>query len=342
MANGRTKVVFNRFVAPTSAFATNPDLDFGGDRLAAIIERRIGREALSGLDATRIAMAQLGDGIGANMLLVGHAWQKGLIPLSLDSIEQAIRLNGAAVELNLAAFRLGRIAAIDPAAPARWVSDGEASSTAEPALDDLIERYAHLLEAFDGPALAARFRNLVGNVVEHEVQLNGAAGVLARAVAKGYFKTLYYKDEYEVARLLTDGTLERRLAETFEGNLRVRFNLAPPLLSRRGPDGRERKREFGPWVKTAFKLLAGMRGLRGSWLDVFGWSEHRRTERALGREFEALIEELLPLTTVENLSEVAALAGAYEGVKGYSVVKEAKLADVRAKVASGLAALREG
>ncbi|MCB2066794.1 MAG: 2-oxoacid:acceptor oxidoreductase family protein, partial [Erythrobacter sp.] len=341
LARERTQVVYNRFVAPTSGFASNPDLDFGPDRLAAAMADRVGEQAMSGLDATRIALAQLGDAIGANMLLVGHAWQKGLIPLPLEALEQAIRLNGAAVDLNLAAFRLGRVAAVDPAAPARWLADRQAEAGQAPSLDDMIAARAQLLTDFDGPALAARYRAMVERVAATEQGLAGHRGDLTRAVAVGYAKALYYKDEYEVARLFTDGTLQRRLAETFDGDLKLRFNLAPPVFSRRGADGRERKREFGPWVLTAFRLLAAMRPLRGGLFDLFGKTAHRRTERALAGEYEQLAERLLTITTSDNLAEVARLAGAYEHVKGYGVVKEGKLAEVRAQVAEGLAALEQ-
>jgi indolepyruvate ferredoxin oxidoreductase len=338
MARGRTQVVYNRFVAPTSAFATNPDLDFSATRLADIVAAKVGEDALKGIDATQIAVAQLGDAIGANMLLVGHAWQRGLLPLSLEAMEQAIRLNGAAVDLNLTAFRLGRIAAVDPSAPAKWVSGipaAEATHTPERNVDE----WATLLAAFDGEALVRRYRTLVDRVAQAEQGLSGKADVLTPAVARAYGKSLYYKDEYEVARLFSDGSLQRRLAETFEGDLRLRFNLAPPLISRRGADGREQKREFGPWVLHLYRLLARMKGLRGTALDMFGRSAHRRTERALGREYEALVERLLARATPDNLVALAGIAGAYEGVKGYGVVKETKLEQVRKEVADAVAEL---
>ncbi|MCP5395245.1 MAG: indolepyruvate ferredoxin oxidoreductase family protein [Sphingomonadaceae bacterium] len=342
MARDHTRVVYNRFVAPTSAFASNPDLEFNADRLAGVIARRIGEEAMAGLDATQIALARLGDAIGTNMILVGHAWQKGLIPLSLESIEQAIRLNGAAVELNLTAFRLGRIAAVDDAAPARWLAHRDQPGDAMETLEDAVARRADMLEAFDGPELATRYRELVDRASSIEGGLTDSPGVLTAAIARGYFKALYYKDEYEVARLYSDGTLQRRLAEQFDGDLKIRFNLAPPIFSRRGPDGRETKREFGPWVLAAFGLLAKMRGLRGGMFDVFGRTSHRKLERALGAEYEALAEQLFARASGGNLAQAAELAAAFEGVKGYGVVKEAKLDEVRAKLAAGLAALEKG
>ena len=144
-------------------------------------------------------------------------------------------------------------------------------------------------------------------------------------------------DQEEVARLFSDGSLQRRLAETFEGDVKLRFNLAPPLISRRGPDGRERKREFGPWVLHLYRALARMKGLRGTVFDLFGRSAHRRMERALGGEYEALVERFLARATPDNLPQLAAIAAAYEGVKGYGVVKETKLEQVRKDVADAVA-----
>lgn len=333
MAMDRTRVVYNRFVAPTAAFARNPDLDLSDGGLAGIIAGRVGREHAHGIDASRIARTMLGDAIGANMLLVGHAWQKGLIPLTLDSLEAAIRLNGAAVALNLEAFRLGRMAAVDPQAPSRWLAEGPVEAVET--LDERIARRAALLAAFDGEALATRYRALVEQVRAAE----GEDGPVSQAVALGYFQSLYHKDEYEVARLYSDGTLERRLAESFEGDLRLRLNLAPPLLSRRGADGRERKREYGPWMFKVFRLLAAMKGLRGTAFDIFGYNDHRRMERALGGEYEAMVSALLPRLTRANRDEVARIAGAWDRVRGYGVVKEERLEEVRADVAAGIARL---
>lgn len=335
MREGRTQIVYNRFVAPTSQFANTPDLDLGDARLVAVIAGKVGEAALSGIDATGLAVSRLGDAIGANSLLLGYAWQKGLIPLQRASLEQAIRLNGAAVDLNLTAFRLGRIAAVDPAA----LTQRAETPRDEKSLDDLINLRADLLTAFDGPALAERYRALVARAAEAERRVCGSEGAFTSAVAKGYFKALYYKDEYEVARLYSDGALQRRLAETFDGNLRLRFNLAPPLLARRGADGRERKREFGPWVLPVFRLLARLRRLRGGLFDPFGYTEHRRMERALGGEYAALVEQLLPRLSPETRDDVASLAAAFEQVKGYGIVKERNLATVRQQIAEGLSAL---
>lgn len=343
MAKDRTRLVFNQFVAPTAAFASNPDLDLNNRRLAAIAERKIGAEAMFGIDATAIAVSQLGDAIGANMLLVGHAWQKGLLPLSLEAIEQAIRLNGAAVDLNLAAFRLGRVAAVDPSAVSLWrdCKDGGLSA-ARQSVEQIIEDRAQILAAFDGPKLADRYRSLVEQAQTKEMAEMSAVGPFTEAVARGYFKSLYYKDEYEVARLFSDGRLQKRLAETFEGDVKLRFNLAPPLLSKKDAQGREIKREFGAWILPVFGLLARAKGLRGTPFDIFGWSKHRREERKLGQEYERLISTLLPKLTTETCTDLSDIAASFEQVKGYSVVKEAKLAQVREKVNAAVTKLKIG
>jgi indolepyruvate ferredoxin oxidoreductase len=339
MDQARTSVIYNRFVAPTSAFATNPNLDFSDANLAAAITRKVEPRHVDGIDATRVAVKMLGDAIGANMFLVGYAWQRGLLPLSLEALEGAIRMNGAAVPLNLSAFNYGRAAALDPARVQAWLDDSEAKSKGRASLDDIVSDRAATLTAFQDEALAARYRALVERVRKAERGVLGVDGALSEAVAKGYFKSLYFKDEYEVGRLYSDGSLERRLSETFEGDLKISFNLAPPLIARRGPDGREKKMQFGAWIKPGFGVLAKLKSLRGGAFDIFGYSTHRKTERALGAEYEALIEMLLPRIEKSDVARLAAIAAEYENVKGYGVVKEEKLEAARKRVRDALAEL---
>lgn len=340
MARDRTKIVYNYFVAPTSAFANNPNLDFQSSRLTKIIGAKAGTDALSGVDATKIAETQLGNAIGGNMLLVGFAWQKGYIPLTLDAIEEAIRLNGASVDLNLTAFRMGRIAAVDPSVTGHWMPK-KAKEKSEMTLDEFIAMWEKQLEDFDGAPLAQRYRTLVDRVADTERGASGAPGTFTRAVAGAYAKTLYYKDEYEVARLFTEvnGGIYKKLSGTFDGNYKIRFNMAPPIISKRGPDGRERKRQFGPWVFKLFHVLAWMKGVRGTPFDIFGYTAHRRMERKLGYEYEALVDQLLPVLNAENADQLATIARAYEDVKGYGIVKEGKLETVREKVRKDMASL---
>lgn len=339
MDQRRTAVVYNRFVAPTSAFATNPDLDFNDWKLADAISRHANPERMTGVDATGIASAMLGDAIGANLFLIGVAWQKGLIPIRRESIEQAIQLNGAAVDLNMRAFTLGRIAAERPAEVEAWLSQGPARTAPKAeTLDEVIADRQQLLRDFDGEKLAQRYLALVERVRAQETAVTGSAGRLTLAVAKAYAHVLYYKDEYEVARLYASPQFRERLSAQFEGDFTIEFNLAPPLLARRGSDGRPRKIRFGSWMRHGFAALSKLKGLRGGPLDPFGYLSHRKMERQLGGEYEALVEKLLAGLTVDRLQEAAKIAESYTRVKGYDVVKEAKLAEVRASVAEALAA----
>lgn len=340
MAPGRTAVVYNKFVAPTSSFATNPDLDFSDEKLADVIARHANPDRMTGTNATAVAMAMLGDAIGANMFLVGQAWQLGLIPIGRESLERAITLNGAAVPLNLRAFALGRVAAVHPERVAEWLGRSTQAITGpEPeALDDVVAERVRLLTAFQNGALADRYTAFVDRVRAVETNMARQPGVLSLAVAKAYSNVLYYKDEYEVGRLFADPAFDRKLAGTFEGDYKIRFNLAPPLFAKRDKDGRPRKISFGPWMRHGFALLGKFKRLRGTPLDPFGYMHHRRMERALPAEYEALIERLLRHLTPEKLPDAARIAESYTNVKGYDVVKEAKLAQVRASVEAALTA----
>ncbi len=338
MDTRRTAVVYNRFVAPTSAFATNPDLDFGDQKLAEAIARHANPARMTGVDATSIASSMLGDAIGANLFLIGLAWQKGLIPLRRESLEEAIRLNGAAVTLNMRAFTLGRMAAVNPAQVEEWLSRSAARITPKiESLDDVIATRQQLLRDFQGEALVQRYQALVDRVRQEETAVAGTTGALSMAVAKAYAHVLYYKDEYEVARLYASPKFRDQLAAQFEGDYTFEFNLAPPLLARRDADGRPRKIRFGSWMRHGFAVLSKLKGLRGGPLDPFGYMAHRKLERQLAGEYEALVERLLVSLTADRLADAARIAESYTRVKGYDVVKEAKLAEVRASVAEALA-----
>lgn len=339
LAPGKTQVIYNQFVAPTAAFATNPKLDLGYKPLLEVLEKRLSPDCLHGFDASTHANEQLGDSIGANMMLVGYAWQKGLIPLTRGSIEEAIRLNGVAVELNLNAFQIGREAAHNP----RSIQRSQQSLTgSDPShtLDDMVNKRAALLTEFDGPERAKLYIEQVDAVRVREIEVTGQVGLLTEAVAKAYFKALYYKDEYEVARLLTNGVLKERLRENFEGDLKISFNLAPPSFSKKDSKGREKKREFGAWILPLLHILARMKLLRETPLDIFGWSKHRKIERELGAKYAQLLSELLPVLTASNLKDIAEIAGRYEGVKGFSIVKEKNLAEVERHVSEALSKLK--
>jgi indolepyruvate ferredoxin oxidoreductase len=330
LGHGRSAVLLNRFVSPNAAFANDPDLDLRFDPLLAKIRPRADADRMMHIDATRIAQVMLGNAVGANLLLVGYAWQKGLIPVAMTHIMRAIELNGTEVAMNARAFGLGRIAAARPELIAKWLR-GHEEVLIPDTLGDLLADRMPRLRAWGGARWAARYRALVQKVEEAERILPAADGRLARAVAHVAAKLMTYKDEYEVARLFSDPAFTRRLAENFEGDFAIHYNLAPPLLARRDPStGRPRKRRFGPLMGRAFAVLARARPLRGTPLDVFGYGAHRRLERGLIRDYEALVEQVLSKLRPANVDAAEAVLRAHDRVRGFDVVKEKSVADVRA------------
>ncbi|MBW8785900.1 MAG: indolepyruvate ferredoxin oxidoreductase family protein, partial [Novosphingobium sp.] len=293
LAPDTASVVLNRFVAPTSAFAGDPDFAVDATMLARRISGRVGADRVLPLDATRAASALLGDAIGANMMLVGFAWQRGLVPLSREAIEQALRLNGTAVAMNLAAFALGRVAAAEPDRFAALLGGAGQREAREPdTLAAMVESRVRHLAAYQDAALAERYRALIGRVAAAEAALGLGSEALALTVARTYPRLLAYKDEYEVARLLTGERFRSELDEAFGSEAKISLNLAPPLLARRdSATGRLNKRAFGPWILGPMKVLARIKRLRGTALDPFGYHPHRRRERALIGDYEALVEE---------------------------------------------------
>jgi indolepyruvate ferredoxin oxidoreductase len=288
-------------------------------------------------DFTKPAEQLLGDSIATNMMMMGYAYQKGLLPLSAESIEQAIEVNGVSVKMNKEAFRLGRLAVADPQRLAEMLKGHDEvippKTLDAMTLDEVIEHRSKHLTAYQNGRLAKRYRKLVDQVRE-AAQKGGYGDALPRAVAINYAKLLAYKDEYEVARLFTDGRFEEQLREQFEGDFKFNFNLAPPILSR-GVDaqGRPKKRAFGPWMLNVFRWLAKFRFLRGTALDIFGYSADRKLERDLITGYEkdvATVLGLLSPVTVETATELLSLP---DRIRGYGPVKEKAVADAKARYA---------
>ncbi|MCC6209407.1 MAG: indolepyruvate ferredoxin oxidoreductase family protein [Burkholderiales bacterium] len=327
----RTRIVANLHEIPVATFLLDPDASLHARELVEKLRFAAGAGQVETLDAQAIAERVLGDSIGANVLIAGFAWQRGLIPLGLASIERALELNGVAVEMNKLAFGLGRLAAGAPQALAGLMQDEGPAAPRD--LESLIAHRERLLAAYQDAAYAARYRALVERVRAAEARLGGPLA-LAGAVASAYAKLMAYKDEYEVARLFTDGEFAGELAKQFEGSYRLEFNLAPPLLSRPGRNGEPpRKLRFGPWLLPVLRLLARAKRLRGTWLDPFGRTQERRTERALIAAYEARIDELLPLLTPANLPLAVEIAALPEKIRGFGHVKLASLALARASEA---------
>jgi indolepyruvate ferredoxin oxidoreductase len=327
---GRTVAVINTHEQPTGHFAQQADWEFPEARIRALIDEAVDNKAHF-VEGTRIATALMGDSIATNLFMLGFAFQKGLIPLAEASIARAIELNGVAIEANKQAFLWGRRAAVDLQKVERVASPGQPVVVQLPQrLDKLVERRVGFLTAYQNAAYAERYREFVERVRDAEAKL-GRGDALAKAVAKYLFKLMSYKDEYEVARLHTDPAFAQRLKDTFEGNYTVKYNLAPPLLAKRDAQGRLVKAEYGAWMRPAFALLARLKFLRGSALDVFGYSGERRVERQLIEEYRASVGAALSRLDEKNLAQAVELASLPEHIRGFGHVKEAHLAEVRVR-----------
>ncbi|MGB3436708.1 indolepyruvate ferredoxin oxidoreductase family protein [Achromobacter sp.] len=341
----RTRVLLNSDTAPTAAFVSNPDWTLPGANLTADLAAACGKEHLATVDAAALAVGLLGDAIYSNPLMMGYAYQKGWLPLSQEALLRAMELNGQQVPKNLAAFAWGRRAAHDLVAVKRLIANGGAPSQPEgiielkrprvaspvlelkkPAgeLERLVAVRRAFLTEYQNEAYARQYTELVDKVARAEREATGT-NRLALAVARYYFKLMAYKDEYEVARLYSDGEFLKRVQAQFEGDWKLRFHLAPPLFARRDKDGHLIKRSYGPGMLRVFRALARMRGLRGTKLDLFGYTAERRAERELIREYRETLAAILSKLNRGNLERAVALASLPEEIRGYGHVKEAAM-----------------
>jgi indolepyruvate ferredoxin oxidoreductase len=290
---------------------------------------RLGSRELHGIDATRVAEGMLGDAIGTNLFLLGLAFQLGRVPLSQVAIERAIELNGVALEMNLRAFALGRLAAHDPKLIDDWTAS-EQRAGAEQTLDDLVARRSEFLADYQDAAWAERYREHVARLQRLESQVVPGSRRLATAVARSAFKLMAYKDEYEVARLYSDGRFREALEREFEGDYRIEVHLAPPAFAGRDRDtGRLRKRAYGAWMLYAMRWLAKGKRLRGTRFDPFGWLADRRLERSLILEYEAVLDEIASSLHVGNHDIACRLAEGPEQVRGFDRIKAEAAARMR-------------
>jgi indolepyruvate ferredoxin oxidoreductase len=340
---GRTAVVASPHETMTANFTRSPDLSLPAAAIRRALEDRAGANACSFVDAQFYASALTGDKTMANILLIGYASQKGLLPISPEAMMEAIRLNGVAVGANLAAFRWGRLLAHDPAkaeAAAKAIFKPTSAERMSQTLDEAIARRVAFLTDYQDAAYAERYRTRVDAIRALERERMPGSEALSSAVAKSYFKLLAYKDEYEVARLYTDGTFQSQLARTFEGDYRLEFHLAPPLLAKPDPEtGRPRKMRFGPWMMTAFRMLARMKGLRGTRLDIFGYNAERRMERQLIADYESVLDQIAERLGRETYDAAVALAALPDQIRGFGPVKAASVEKAKAREKELLAAL---
>ncbi|HTA66058.1 MAG TPA: indolepyruvate ferredoxin oxidoreductase family protein, partial [Xanthomonadaceae bacterium] len=361
----RTTVVLNTYEAMPGTFTMHPDMQFPADGIVAAVRTALEGAEPMRVDASELANALFGDAIATNLFMLGFAWQQGLVPVSLDALLRAIELNGASVKMNKEAFAWGRLAAIDPGAvrvAAGLKSDVQALADPVPRtlsgtqvaylplddarishnLDESISRREIFLTGYQDAAYAKRYRALVDKVRASEAAQVPGSTKLTEAVARYAFKLMAYKDEYEVARLYTSGDFQRRVAQQFEGDYKLKFHLAPPLFSKKDAEGHLIKKEYGPWMMKAFGLLAKLKFLRGGTFDIFGRTEERRIERRLIEDYFSDIETLLKGLSPDKVALAVEIASMPERIRGYGHVKEKHLAEALPKWKALMQQWREG
>ncbi len=343
-AKNKTTLIGNSRVAPTAAFQFMPDLKVDGSLLVKKITDKIGADNTQMLDATGLAMALCGNTIAANMFVVGYAAQQGLLPVSCAAIIKAIELNNIAVDFNIKAFNLGRVWAHAPEKLQQIIDDeNSVEEEAIPTeLNDIIEHRSLMLTQYQSKDYAKLYQQLVNKVKSIDDGFDNN-NELTLAVAKNLAKLMAYKDEYEVARLYSSTEFQTKISSEFSGDYQLKFNLAPPLFSKTDPEtGLQIKKEYGSWILGAFKLLSRFKGIRGSALDLFGYTAERKKERALISEYEQLIAELAEKLSINNYQTAVKLAQLPEKIRGYGYIKIRHLAQVEDEKVQLLLAFRNG
>ena len=341
MREGRTHVALNTHSTPTAAFVRNANWQNPQDDCANVVARAVGIPGVGSFDADAVANALMGDTLYANPMLLGYAWQKGWVPLDYASLMRAIELNNVAIENNKTAFEWGRRAAHDLAAVQKLASPGQVIEFKKrETVESLVQRRVDFLTGYQNAAYAEQYRAFVEQVQKAEATATGKTA-LTETVARYLFKLMAYKDEYEVARLHTDTTFLDRVNGMFEGDFKLHYHLAPPIIAKKNSKGQLQKQKFGPGMLTGFKMLAKLKGLRGTALDIFGRTEERKTERALIGEYRASIEEVIASLTATNHATALEIASLPEQIRGYGHVKERNLAAARVRWAELLAKWRD-
>ncbi|MEH6689019.1 MAG: indolepyruvate ferredoxin oxidoreductase family protein [Halopseudomonas sabulinigri] len=314
--------------AESGDLQAHPDPKFRTQGMSAQIAEAVGNDHAIFVDASKIATALMGDSIATNTFMLGFAYQKGWLPVGAEALIAAIELNGTAVEFNLKAFTWGRRTAVDPLR-VQGMIDSQGKRPAE-ALSQTTEEVIHkrvaALTEYQDANLAARYRARVQQFQSAESAISGNTGALADAVARNYYKVLAIKDEYEVARLYTNGDFIKKVQDSFEGDYKLKFHLAPPVLNSAKPGKEPKKRSYGPWMLTGFKLLARMKFLRNSVLDPFGYTAERKLERQWLESYEQLLDQILESLDSDKLPIAIQLASLPDIVRGYGPVKERFLA----------------
>ena len=332
MRPGRTRAIVNTHQTPIGSFAKDADWVFPLDAVQALIMESVDGNA-EFIDATKLATGLMGDSIATNLFMLGFAYQKGAIPISEAALLRAIELNGVAIESNKKSFLWGRRAAVDLALVEKTALPTKTVVLHMPqSLDNVIQRRLVFLTEYQNKKYAEKYQRLVDKVKQAEDKLK-LGNKLTMAVAKYAFKLMAYKDEYEVARLYTNGDFTEKLNAQFEGDFSIKFNLAPPLFSKKDSAGHLVKVEFGSWMWQAFKVLAKLKSLRGTKLDIFGYTEERQSERNMASHYQHMMLELCEHLTANNLDTAIALANLPEHIRGYGHIKEKAMHDYYNQVA---------
>jgi indolepyruvate ferredoxin oxidoreductase len=329
MRRGHTRIVANEHEIPTAEFTRERDASIQKDGLLDKLAFAVGDGNLARLDAQDIAGRFLGEPIASNILLLGHAWQQGLVPVGVSALMRAIELNGVAVDMNKRAFMLGRLAAADGAALGRMAAGPQVVRFTPPkSLADTVAFRVDWLTRYQNAAYARTYAQAVAAVEAREVEIEGSGSrkQLSRAVARNLFKVMAYKDEYEVARLHADPAFRAQVAAQFDGDYQLAFHLAPPLLARRKPGSDvPAKIMLGAWMMPVFGVLARLKGLRGTPFDPFGYTRERKAERRLRERYLAFVHELAGRLRADNKAAALQLAQMPDAVRGYGHIKQAAM-----------------
>jgi indolepyruvate ferredoxin oxidoreductase len=329
----KTVAIVNVHEQMTGDFARDKNSQFPRDELKDTIRKRLGDGNVDFVEATRIATSLMGNSIASNMFMLGYAYQKGLLPLGHEAINKAIEMNGASVDMNKTAFVWGRRASVDlPAVERLLKSKVEKTEVTEPleyTVDEFVKKRFQFLTEYQNVGYAKQYQTLVEKIRNKENASGDISGV-TEIVARYYFKLMAYKDEYEVGRLYSNGTFQKKVEGLFEGDYKIRYHLAPPLLAKKDPEtGHLRKQEFGSWVLGMFKILSRLKFLRGTAFDVFGRTEERKMERQLIEDYRLLAEEVANSLNSSNIDLAKQLLSLPEEIRGFGHVKEANVVQVR-------------
>ncbi len=340
MRAGRTHVALNAHSTPTAAFVKNSNWLNPSQNCIESITAIVGQDGVSAFNADALATSMMGDSIYTNPIMLGYAWQKGWVPLQKASLMRAIELNAVAVGNNKTAFEWGCRAAhnwaeVEPLLQPTQVIE----FTKRESLEDLITKRVAFLTAYQNAAYADKYVSFLNKIRAKEQALYEGISVgttvlrlpLTEAVVRNLFKLMAYKDEYEVARLHSDGAFEKKIAAMFEGDFKLNYHLAPPLLAKKNDKNELQKQQFGPWMLIGFRILAKLKGLRGTVFDFFGHSPDRQMERKLIVDYTRSMEQVLQRLTADNMSIALEVARIPDSIKGFGHVKEKTVAKARVR-----------